>query len=563
MEGVDAGIEREEVGQHGTEEIELPFAAKGGLANGEHRLEPSHRHAAYQPIHRCGLDLLNPRQPFARCLFRLFVMQRRKVVGAQHLHQRIAPQQRDIVERQVGNQGPVQAAIESRTQRPGRPDQVAEGGKRGGAAGRHADAADLEAGSAGAVGTGERHRDGFVQIDRSGLVPAHEREAVLKAIATHRLLDPHPVVERQPLFGPLNLVLETFKRLIDARGAARAPQIALDPPLDLVDREDFETVGMAIARLEGILRLTAIEIDRLAVVLEQVDGGHAVEHERVGTDLELRRQRPVEAEMDLELADRQRLLWPLAARELEEEETFRKAEVLLQDPVTGIDIVRIGQQRIITLEADRFQCLGLLTEPLAVDLQLDMGELVGEPEIEFIGGVAIAAKKETQLIELQLAQGKRCMQGDIQRDGGEIVATLRRDMLDVCGIDPGIVTGLEVAGHAILRQAVELASLTHQRRLGDGPRNDRKLHDGHAGYGTQVVGPEHIEQTVGQLGKLILNLGAQVAREKGEPFQQALHVRIAILLRQKAGEFGIGSGKFAPLQAQKSQFIPEVMFQRH
>ncbi len=68
---------------------------------------------------------------------------------------------------------------------------------------------------------------------------------------------------------------------------------------------------------------------------------------------------------------------------------------------------------------------------------------------------------------------------------------------------------------------------------------------------------------MGQLGKLILNLGAQVAREEGEPLQQALHVRIAILFRQKAGELGMAICKFAPLQAQKCQFIPEVMFQRH
>ncbi|MNL77555.1 hypothetical protein D3C87_2037690 [compost metagenome] len=68
---------------------------------------------------------------------------------------------------------------------------------------------------------------------------------------------------------------------------------------------------------------------------------------------------------------------------------------------------------------------------------------------------------------------------------------------------------------------------------------------------------------MGQLGELILDLGAQVAREKCKAFQQAFHVRVGILLRQKAGELGMRIGKFAPLQAQKSQFIPEVMFQRH
>ena len=175
----------------------------------------------------------------------------------------------------------------------------------------------------------------------------------------------------------------------------------------------------------------------------------------------------------------------------------------------------------------------------------------------------VATEEKAQLVQLQFAQWQGSMQGDIQRDGGEIVAALGSNMTDICRIDPGIVTGLEMTGHLVQGQAVELAALPDQRRLGDGARNDRKLHDGHAGHGTQVVGPEHVEQTVGQLGELILDLGAQVAREKRKAFQQAFHVRVGILLRQKTGEFGIAIGKFAPLQAQKSQFIPEVMFQRH
>ncbi|MNS12193.1 hypothetical protein D3C72_437510 [compost metagenome] len=401
MEGVDAGVQREEVRQHCAEQVELPFTAKSGLTDGEHRFEPPHWHAAHQPIHRLGLYLLDPRQSLARGLLGLFVVQRRKIVGAQHLHQGIAAQQGDIVERQVGNQRPVQTAVQRRAQRPGRPDQVAEGGKRGRAAGRYADTAHLEACGARAVGAGERHRDGFIQFDRGGFIPAHEREAVLETIPAHRLLDPHPVVERQPLFGSFNLVLKALERLIDARCAARATEVPLDPAFHLIHREDLEAVGMAIARLEGILRLTTVEIDRLAVVLEQVDGRHTVEHEGVGTDLELRRQRSVEAEVHLEFAHRQRLFGPLATGEFEEEEAFREAEVLLQDPVAGIDVVRIGQQRVIALEADRFEGLGLLAKALAIYLQLDMRELVGEPEVEFIGGIAVATEEEAQLVQLQ------------------------------------------------------------------------------------------------------------------------------------------------------------------
>ncbi len=144
------------------------------------------------------------------------------------------------------------------------------------------------------------------------------------------------------------------------------------------------------------------------------------------------------------------------------------------------------------------------------------------------------------------------MQRNIERNGREIVATLCRDLAHIRWIDPGIVTSLKMAGHIIDGQAVQLATLPDQRRLGDGPRNDRKLHDGHAGNGTQIVRPEHIEQTVGQLGKLVLDFGAQVAREKRKAFQQAFHIRVGILLRQKTGEFGIAIGKFAPLQAQKA-----------
>lgn len=105
---------------------------------------------------------------------------------------------------------------------------------------------------------------------------------MLETVAAHRLSDPHPVIERQPLLGPLYLVLETLERLIDARRTAGTSQVALDPALDLIDREDLEAVRMAITRLEGVLRLAAVEVDRLAVVLEQIDGRHAVEHEGVG-----------------------------------------------------------------------------------------------------------------------------------------------------------------------------------------------------------------------------------------------------------------------------------------
>ena len=116
------------------------------------------------------------------------------------------------------------------------------------------------------------------RFDRSGFIPPHKRQTVFEAITTHRLPDPHPVIERQPLFGPLNLMLKTFKRLIDAWRTAGTAHIALNPAFNLIHRENFETVGIAIARLKRVFRLTAIEIDRLAVVLEQVDGRHAVEH---------------------------------------------------------------------------------------------------------------------------------------------------------------------------------------------------------------------------------------------------------------------------------------------
>ena len=192
-----------------------------------------------------------------------------------------------------------------------------------------------------------------------------------------------------------------------------------------------------------------------------------------------------------------------------------------------------------------------------------MGELVGEPEVELIRGVAVATEEEAQLVQLQFAKWQGCMQRNIERDSREIVATLRRYLAHFGRIDPGIVTGLKMAGHVVDWQTVQLATLPDQCRLGNGTRNDRKLHDSHAGDGAQIVRPEHIEQTVSQLGELVLDFGAQVARKKRKAFQQAFHIRVGILLRQKTGEFGIAIGKFAPLQAQKSQLIPEVMFQRH
>ncbi|SWI86343.1 Uncharacterised protein [Klebsiella pneumoniae] len=45
--------------------------------------------------------------------------------------------------------------------------------------------------------------------------------------------------------------------------------------------------------------------------------------------------------------------------------------------------------------------------------------------------------------------------------------------------------------------------------------------------GTQVMWPDHADQTAGQFRQIVVELFPQAAHQKGEAFKQAFHIRVA------------------------------------
>ena len=113
------------------------------------------------------------------------------------------------------------------------------------------------------------------------------------------------------------------------------------------------------------------------------------------------------------------------------------------------------------------------------------------------------------------------------------------------------------------RPALDFGIALHRLPFADGMQLRVKAHNGAAGHRPQIIRPEHVQQRMGQLRKLVLNLLPQFAGQKGKAFQQPFHIRVGTLFGQKAGKLRMRLGKFPALQPQKAQLIPVEPVQLH
>ena len=183
---------------------------------------------------------------------------------------------------------------------------------------------------------------------------------------------------------------------------------------------------------------------------------------------------------------------------------------------------------------------------------------MAQPQIETARGVTTATQMQTQVIDVQRIEGLVTI--DIKRklDNGGLTAVPRLDTGMYQRVERHLVAGTKTTGGSFdgprCQRRADLYCLasTQDTRLG------RELHDCHAGNRPQVVGPQHRNQRMSQLGKFILDLFTHTTGEKGKALQQALNIRVGTTLGKKTAKAGVGLGEFPPLLLQAIKFVPIV-----
>ena len=137
-----------------------------------------------------------------------------------------------------------------------------------------------------------------------------------------------------------------------------------------------------------------------------------------------------------------------------------------------------------------------------------------------------APEIEEKLLRLPLAQ-LDIEQLAFEFDGGGGGAALAgRAANNAQGMHIKIKTGLKPAGFAIDRTTVEKGPpgnphRFHQAWLGSEHDNRQRR------YRAEVMREEHRAQAMDQFGNFVVNSCADQASEKGHPFQQPFHIRVA------------------------------------
>ena len=122
---------------------------------------------------------------------------------------------------------------------------------------------------------------------------------------------------------------------------------------------------------------------------------------------------------------------------------------------------------------------------------------------------------------------------------------------------------LSLARGVAQRAALDLGMPIHPLALTDGMQLRIKPHDGATGHWPEIVRPQHVQQGMRQLGKLVLDLLTELPRQKGETFQQPFNIRVGTLLRKKPGQLRMRIRKLSALQPEKTQFVPVKSIQLH
>lgn len=178
-----------------------------------------------------------------------------------------------------------------------------------------------------------------------------------------------------------------------------------------------------------------------------------------------------------------------------------------------------------------------------------------------MGDGRFAADEKAQPFERQIFQG-RALRGDAQHQTGHAVALAHALVHNAQRQNFGVVDRAEAAAQPPRFHGF------HFRASGDGHRagdivaghvaDDRSRRDG-----PQIVGPEQIEQGVGDLRQLVVQFLAQAAREEGKSLQNAFHIGIAPRRVQKGGQRRVALREFLAQSAQGQQLVLIVDVEAH
>ena len=154
--------------------------------------------------------------------------------------------------------------------------------------------------------------------------------------------------------------------------------------------------------------------------------------------------------------------------------------------------------------------------------------------------LALAMQVQAQCREVDLVILRAGMKHHIQGQRRAGCGALQLGGLQREGVDIHVGAGAKTAACAIYRCGVHLRALDDGVPLRDGIDDGFELHHRHGGQRAQVMGPQQLNQIVGEFGQLIIELLADPPAEKGESLQQPFHVGIAGPCGQKRRQFGIG-----------------------
>ena len=562
MKRIQAGVQAEEFGQHGGHQIQAPLAAEIGLAHSQRGFHAANGVALEQPVHPVdvgGDQTVQLQPPFA---LGLAIGEGAEVVGEQRHLQRVDFGQRLIVQRQVGDQLPVQSGVQRRRHRRADPPDVAKARIFRRRAGGRGDVAGPELFGQIAVGTGQRdgHRLGR---RHHALIAGVDEGQIVFHPAAHRGRPDARAIEHGPAVASIGLhMLEGLKRAV-----LPLPATALQPSFDPLDGVDLVMGRLLAGRAQAIFGLGLVDTDGIGVAVEQVGDGGAVQAQRVLAHPHLLLQRPAELEHQVQAVATGRQGQPVQTGHIQEQELLRQVEIFLQQPVSGEGVGAIGQQPLVVGEPGRTHRIGPQIENLGVlaigHPDAGAGQIVAEPQQQRLRHLRIAVDVEPQPRQVQPVQrhARQRLEADRQRRAGP--GRLHRRLGHTQRLQVHVVAGAEPAGGALHGYGIDLGAAGNALGLAHRVGHRLELQDRHGRHGAQVVGPHQRDQPVGQFGQVVVQLLAQPAGQEGEPFQQAFHVRVGAPVAQERGQLGVGLGKLLAQIAQIGQFVLKVFVERH
>ena len=174
-----------------------------------------------------------------------------------------------------------------------------------------------------------------------------------------------------------------------------------------------------------------------------------------------------------------------------------------------------------------------------------------QPQVQRLGNMALAAQVKTQILQPQGRQRligvQRQVDGDRRHFPGVLCVSIRHADWKHVHRPTGTEPALGLTRSVSQRAALDLGMPIHPLTLTDGVQLRIKPHDGATGHWPQIVRPQHVQQRMRQLGKLVLDLLTELPRQKRETFQQPFDIGVCTLLRKKPGQLRMRIRKLSAL----------------